>query len=120
MLLMLITLTGSLDGAIKYRENFLEEVFDMNDVTNMPVQGYDYYPVQYPVEYKQATTTTCNDTDTTHNENVTEEEEHIEPAPAPAPAPAPMPAPVPVKRPSPPPIPTVAPYSGSDMSFAPF
>ena len=32
-LLLVITLISSIGGGIRYRENFLEEVFDLNDIT---------------------------------------------------------------------------------------
>lgn len=34
ILLMIITVLSSLGGGIRYRENFLEEVFDLNDITS--------------------------------------------------------------------------------------
>jgi len=33
VLLLVITLISSIGGGIRYRENFLEEVFDLNDIT---------------------------------------------------------------------------------------
>ena len=126
VLLMLITLTGSLDGAIKFRENFLEEVLDLNDTTNEPVQGYDYYPVHFPVEHKKPTTTCDDHVDEEH----VEEEEHIIEAPKSVPAPAPVVPKMPVKMNTPSGVPSVAnfdstpkfvsPYSGQNMFFAPF
>ena len=122
VLLMLITLTGSLDGAIKFRENFLEEVLDLNDTTNEPVQGYDYYPVHYPIEHKKPTTT-CDD-HVDEEELVEEEEKIIEPPTVPV-----VPK-MPVKLNTPSGVPSmtnfnstpkfVAPYSGQNMFFAPF
>ena len=117
VLLMLITLTGSLDGAIQFRENFLEEVLDLNDTTNEPVQGYDYFPVHYPVDHKKVATT-CDD-------HVEEEEEIIA-----EPKPAPVVQKMPVKMNTPSGVPSVAnfdstpkfvaPYNGQNMFFAPF
>lgn len=34
LLLLVITLTSSVGGGIRFRENFLEEVFDLNDITS--------------------------------------------------------------------------------------
>ena len=51
VMLMLITLTSSLGGGIRYRENFVDEVLDANDDGSAdPPQGYDYYPVHHPTE----------------------------------------------------------------------
>jgi hypothetical protein len=43
--LMIITLLSSFGGGIRYRENFLEEVYDLNDITNDLRSTDDFYPV---------------------------------------------------------------------------
>lgn len=50
IILMIITLISSIGGGIRYRENFIEEVFDMNDSSVDPPTGYDYYPIHHPVK----------------------------------------------------------------------
>ena len=50
VMLMLITLISSMGGGIRFRENFVQEVLDLNDNTSDPPMGYDYYPIQYPVK----------------------------------------------------------------------
>lgn len=51
IMLMLITLISSMGGGIRYRENFIDEVLDINnDNTVDAPQGYDYYPVHHPSE----------------------------------------------------------------------
>ena len=45
VLLMIITLLSSFGGGIRYRENFLEEVYDLNDITNDLTHSNDFYPV---------------------------------------------------------------------------
>ena len=44
VLLMIITLLSSFGGGIRYRENFLEEVYDLNDITS-ELKNADFYPV---------------------------------------------------------------------------
>jgi hypothetical protein len=43
--LMIITLLSSFGGGIRYRENFLEEVYDLNDITSDLTHTNDFYPV---------------------------------------------------------------------------
>lgn len=51
IMLMLITLISSMGGGIRYRENFVDEVLDINnDNTADAPQGYDYYPVHHPAD----------------------------------------------------------------------
>lgn len=45
LMLMIITISGSLNSAINVHENFLEEVLEINENTNEPIKGYDYYPL---------------------------------------------------------------------------
>lgn len=47
ILLMIITITSSIGGGIRFRENFLEEVFDLNDITSELESSHDYYPVNF-------------------------------------------------------------------------
>ena len=54
IMLMLITLISSIGGGIRYRENFLDEVLDLNDSTLDPPTGYDYYPVHHPAKLESA------------------------------------------------------------------
>lgn len=46
VLLMIITLLSSIGGGIRFRENFLEEVFDLNDITD-DLEANHYYPLEY-------------------------------------------------------------------------
>lgn len=46
VLLMIITLLSSIGGGIRFRENFLEEVFDLNDITE-DLESNHYYPLEY-------------------------------------------------------------------------
>ena len=64
LMLMIITITGSLNSALNVHENFLEEVLEMNENTNEPIQGYDYYPLLANLQ------SDCN-------EEVIEEEEEV-------------------------------------------
>ena len=62
VLLLVITLLSSIGGGIRYRENFLEEVFDLNDITSELDGTNTYYspiidipeeqPLQQPVPKK--------------------------------------------------------------------
>lgn len=45
LMLMIITVTGSLNNSLYVHENFLDEVLEINEITNEPVQGYDHYPL---------------------------------------------------------------------------
>lgn len=47
VLLLVITLLSSFGGGIRYRENFLEEVFDLNDITNYITDNTNYHPVVF-------------------------------------------------------------------------
>jgi hypothetical protein len=49
VLLMIITVISAFGGGIRYRENFLEEVFDLNDITNELEQSNNYYPINFRV-----------------------------------------------------------------------
>jgi hypothetical protein len=42
---MIITLLSSIGGGIRFRENFLEEVFDLNDITEDLESSY-YFPLE--------------------------------------------------------------------------
>lgn len=44
ILLSIITVISSLGGGIRYRENFLEEVFDVNDALDSIVQDLSDFP----------------------------------------------------------------------------
>lgn len=44
ILLLIITVISSLGGGIRYRENFLEEVFDINDALDSVVQDLSDFP----------------------------------------------------------------------------
>ena len=44
VLLMIITLLSSIGGGIRFRENFLEEVFDLNDITE-DLEASNYFPL---------------------------------------------------------------------------
>lgn len=44
ILLLIITVTSSLGGGIRYRENFLEEVFDINDALESVVDDLSDFP----------------------------------------------------------------------------
>jgi hypothetical protein len=46
VLLIIITLLSSIGGGIRFRENFLEEVFDLNDITE-DLESNIYYPLVY-------------------------------------------------------------------------
>lgn len=48
VLLLIITLLSSFGGGIRYRENFLEEVFDLNDVTDFITDTKNYFPIDFP------------------------------------------------------------------------
>lgn len=65
LMLMIITISGSFNNALNVHENFLEEVLEMNEDTNEPVQGYDYYPLLANLKSE------CTD------EEVFEEEEEV-------------------------------------------
>lgn len=67
LMLMIITISGSFNNALNIHENFLEEVLEINEDTNEPVQGYDYYPLLANLK------SDCT------NEEVVEEEEEIIP-----------------------------------------
>jgi hypothetical protein len=55
VLLLIITVISSLGGGIRYRENFLEEVFDINDALESVVDDLSNFPKYfYPVLDKQA------------------------------------------------------------------
>lgn len=43
VMLLVITLISSIGGGIRYRENFLEEVFDLNDITAELSETNNYY-----------------------------------------------------------------------------
>ncbi|QOI90248.1 hypothetical protein QKU58_gp083 [Pyramimonas orientalis virus] len=45
VLLMIITLLSSFGGGIRYRENFLEEVYDLNDITSELENTNNFYPI---------------------------------------------------------------------------
>lgn len=47
ILLMIITITSSLGGGIRFRENFLEEVFDLNDITSELEHSHNYHPINF-------------------------------------------------------------------------
>lgn len=67
LMLMIITVSGSLNNSIYVHENFLEEVLEINENTNEPVQGYDYYPLLATLK------SDCDEEDT-HEESIEEEE----------------------------------------------
>jgi len=48
VLFLIITLLSSFGGGIRYRENFLEEVFDLNDVTDFITDTRNYFPINFP------------------------------------------------------------------------
>ena len=82
LMLMIITVSGCLSNAIYVHENFLEEVLEINENTNEPVQGYDYYPLLAPLK-----------TDCTNEESVEEEviqQPPVEKVPIQMPAPKPV------------------------------
>ena len=58
VLLLIITLLSSFGGGIRYRENFLEEVFDLNDVTDFITDTKNYFPINFPTSVTEETTTT--------------------------------------------------------------
>lgn len=75
-MLMLITLISSMGGGIRFRENFVQEVLDLNDNTSDPPMGYDYYPIQYPVDDSSITKkVTFNEKIEDNEAYVVEEEE---------------------------------------------
>lgn len=47
VLLMIITLLSSVGGGIRFRENFLEEVFDLNDISSEIQNTDNYYPINF-------------------------------------------------------------------------
>lgn len=56
ILLLIITVISSLGGGIRYRENFLEEVFDINDAFESVVDDLSSFPKYfYPELDKQVT-----------------------------------------------------------------
>ena len=57
VLLLIITLLSSFGGGIRYRENFLEEVFDLNDVTDFITDTRNYFPINFPTSVTEETIT---------------------------------------------------------------
>ena len=57
VLLLIITLLSSFGGGIRYRENFLEEVFDLNDVTDFITDTKNYFPINFPTSVTEETIT---------------------------------------------------------------
>jgi hypothetical protein len=57
VLLLIITLLSSFGGGIRYRENFLEEVFDLDDVTDFITDTKNYFPVNFPTSVTEETAT---------------------------------------------------------------
>ena len=54
ILLLIITIISSLGGGIRYRENFLEEVFDINDALDSVAQEFSDFPKYFsPLLNKQ-------------------------------------------------------------------
>ena len=49
VLLMTITLLSSIGGGIRFRENFLEEVFDLNDIAE-GLEASNYFPLENNIE----------------------------------------------------------------------
>lgn len=56
ILLLIITVTSSLGGGIRYRENFLEEVFDINDALDSVVDNLSDLPKYFFPETNQPIT----------------------------------------------------------------
>jgi hypothetical protein len=56
ILLLIITVTSSLGGGIRYRENFLEEVFDVNDALDSVVDNLSDFPKYFFPETNQPIT----------------------------------------------------------------
>lgn len=57
VLLLIITLLSSFGGGIRYRENFLEEVFDLNDVTDLITDTKNYFPINFSTTVTEETNT---------------------------------------------------------------
>tara|TARA_Y100000389_G_C17427376_1_gene500378 strand:+ start:42 stop:362 length:321 start_codon:yes stop_codon:yes gene_type:complete len=55
VLLLIITLLSSFGGGIRYRENFLEEVFDLNDVTDFITDTKNYFPINFSTSVTEET-----------------------------------------------------------------
>ena len=54
ILLLIITIISSLGGGIRYRENFLEEVFDINYALDSVAQEFSDFPKYFsPLLNKQ-------------------------------------------------------------------
>ena len=52
ILLMIITILSSVGGGIRFRENFLDEVFDLNDQNDFSFELNDF-PKYFPIQEEQ-------------------------------------------------------------------
>ena len=92
LMLMIITISGSFSNALNVHENFLEEVLEINENTNEPVQGYDYYPLLANLK------SDCTDEEVVEEEEVIPTDVFVPPPPSVEKVPIQMSRPQPVVR----------------------